>query len=185
MNIKTIKNFIAILIVTVSFTSAASAFAYVPGVWDPQPRVNMNESAFTKVPNPYDAPVIIQTTPMPTVVPVNQNTTNTSSNTTQTATTTTASNTSVRKVATAARVRNTYSAADYNNQLKPVVTTATNNGYVNNNGLTALSLAGSGSFMPSSIWQWFLVILFILAIIIIVRMLTRPDHNEVNTVTSH
>ena len=39
------------------------------------------------------------------------------------------------------------------------------------NGLTALSLAGSGGFMPSSIWQWIFVIILILVIVIISRML--------------
>ena len=38
------------------------------------------------------------------------------------------------------------------------------------NGITALSLRGSGSFMPSSIWQWILVVILILAIIVIARM---------------
>ena len=37
-------------------------------------------------------------------------------------------------------------------------------------GLTALSVRGSGSFMPSSIWQWIFVIILILVIIIISRM---------------
>ena len=56
----------------------------------------------------------------------------------------------------------------------------------NGNDLAALSLAGSGGFMPSSIWQWLLVILLILIVIIIVRMLGRkPEHHEVHTVTSH
>lgn len=41
------------------------------------------------------------------------------------------------------------------------------------NSLTALSLGGSGSFMPSSIWQWMLVAVLILIIIIIIRTLTN------------
>ncbi len=176
MNIKTIKNFIAILIVTVSFTSAASAFAYVPGVWDPQPRVNINEPAFYKVPMTYDAPLIIQTTPI-IIAPVNQdnnNNTNTQPPVIKKVVT------NVQPATNRASSTSMFPASQIDNQLKPVVTTNTNN-----NGLTALSLAGSGGFMPSSIWQWFLVVLFILAIIIIVRMLTRPDQNEVHTVTTH
>jgi hypothetical protein len=44
------------------------------------------------------------------------------------------------------------------------------------NGITALSLRGSGSFMPSSIWQWILVVILILAIIVIARMFVhKPD----------
>jgi len=38
------------------------------------------------------------------------------------------------------------------------------------NGITALSLNGSGGFMPSSIWQWILVFLLILIIIVLSRM---------------
>lgn len=44
-------------------------------------------------------------------------------------------------------------------------------GYNITNGVTALSLRGSGSFMPSSVWQWLLVIILILAIIIVARMI--------------
>jgi hypothetical protein len=47
------------------------------------------------------------------------------------------------------------------------------------NGITALSLRGSGSFMPSSIWQWILVIILILAIIVIARMFVhKPTPGE-------
>jgi hypothetical protein len=190
MNINTTKNLIAFLAVAF-LVSAGSAFAYVPGVWDPQPRVNANEPAFTKVPTTYDAPVVPQTVAMNNYnvntnngnsnsnVTPNTNTSNTNT-TTNTVTKNTTTNTT--KVATAARVRNTnvdngYVASDFNNNLKPVVTTG--------NNLTALSVAGSGGFMPSSVFQWFLIILLILAIIIVARMLTRTEHHEVHTVTSH
>lgn len=40
----------------------------------------------------------------------------------------------------------------------------------------ALSVKGDGGFMPSSIWQWILVVILILAIIIIARMFVhKPD----------
>lgn len=48
-----------------------------------------------------------------------------------------------------------------------------------NNGLTALSLGGSGSFMPSSLWQWIIVILLILIIIVIIRIISRRDDTHV------
>jgi len=53
--------------------------------------------------------------------------------------------------------------------------TATNNlgASAAGSNLTALSLKGSGSFMPSSIWQWLLVVALILIIIIIARTLAR------------
>jgi len=39
--------------------------------------------------------------------------------------------------------------------------------------ITALTLKGSGGFMPSSIWQWILVVILILAIIIISRLIAH------------
>jgi len=51
------------------------------------------------------------------------------------------------------------------------------NGQDNGNNITALSLRGSGGFMPSSIWQWFLVVILILVIIVISRMLIRKKQN--------
>lgn len=52
------------------------------------------------------------------------------------------------------------------------------NGYDQSQGneITALSLRGSGGFMPSSIWQWILVVILILTIIIIARMFVRKPH---------
>ncbi|MES2930355.1 MAG: hypothetical protein V4665_01040 [Patescibacteria group bacterium] len=58
--------------------------------------------------------------------------------------------------------------------LPPVVTTQSQN---SGNELTALSIRGSGGFMPSSIWQWLLVILLILAVVIIARALTARGHD--------
>lgn len=63
--------------------------------------------------------------------------------------------------------------------LKPLTDTAGNN-------LTALSLNGSGGFMPSSVWQWLLVIALILIIIIIARILGRkPAANSPHGVPAH
>ena len=77
---------------------------------------------------------------------------------------------------------NQFAASAYGSQMSGGIYPNSNNG----NDLAALSLAGSGGFMPSSIWQWLLVILLILIVIIIVRMLGRkPEHHEVHTVTSH
>lgn len=168
MNIKTIKNLITLSVFAFLFVSAGNVLAYVPGVWDYQPRIQTNEPGFYKVPLTYDAPVVPQTstttytavsTPKKTVA-----TTTTSSTTTKKSTTNTNSNTSKDS-----------------RELKPIVTEEE----YNNNGLTALSLAGSGGFMPSSIWQWLLVIFLILVIIIIARMLGRSHTHEVHTVTAH
>lgn len=53
------------------------------------------------------------------------------------------------------------------------------------NGITALSLRGSGSFMPSSIWQWMLVIVLILVIIVISRVLARKPTVEQESHVAH
>jgi len=45
-------------------------------------------------------------------------------------------------------------------------------------GLTALSLGGSGSFMPSSIWQWIFVVILILVIIILTRIFVKKPSPE-------
>lgn len=165
MNMKTIKNLIILSAFVFGLLGANNAFAYVPGVWDPAPRVYNNEPAFYKVPVTYDAPVVPQTT-----------TTSTTSTTT----------TPKKAVATStSTTKNTTTTTNVNDarELKPIVT---EDAYNNNNGLTALSLAGSGGFMPSSIWQWLMVILLILVIIIIARMLGKShSHHEVHTVTAH
>lgn len=54
----------------------------------------------------------------------------------------------------------------------------------NGNGLTALSINGSGSFLPSSVFQWIMFFLIVLAIVIIIRIIIRKtaaknSHHEV------
>ena len=72
------------------------------------------------------------------------------------------------------------SATATDSTLKPLTDTATGN------NLTALSLNGSGGFMPSSIWQWLLVIFLILIIIIVARMLgNKPASNDPHAVHAH
>ncbi len=41
------------------------------------------------------------------------------------------------------------------------------------NGVTALSMNGSGGFLPTSVFQWFMLILLILAIIIVARIIIK------------
>lgn len=53
------------------------------------------------------------------------------------------------------------------------------------NGVTALSVKGSGSFMPSSVFQWFLMILLILAIIIIARMVSKTFSKDPHATPAH
>jgi ATP-dependent Zn protease len=57
---------------------------------------------------------------------------------------------------------------------------------VDSNGVAALSVKGSGSFMPSSVFQWILLILIILAIIVIARMIARKSQtNDPHAVPVH
>lgn len=53
------------------------------------------------------------------------------------------------------------------------------------NGVTALTVKGSGSFMPSSVFQWFLFILLILAIIIIARMISKTFSRDPHGAVVH
>jgi len=64
--------------------------------------------------------------------------------------------------------------------------TASNSSSIDANNLTALSFQGSSGFMPSSIWQWILVVILILAIVIIARILgNRPAGNDPHAVHVH
>lgn len=78
---------------------------------------------------------------------------------------------------------NPMGAAAYQyNSTGQVVTTPV----VDSNGVAALSVKGSGSFMPSSVFQWILLILIILAIIVIARMIARKSQtNDPHAVPVH
>lgn len=53
------------------------------------------------------------------------------------------------------------------------------------NGVAALSVAGSGGFMPTSVFQWFLLIIIILAIVIIARMISKTFSNGSHGAPAH
>jgi hypothetical protein len=54
------------------------------------------------------------------------------------------------------------------------------NSRTNNSNIPALTLQGSGGFMPSSIWQWMLVVVLILIIVILSRLfIKKPIPYEV------
>lgn len=61
---------------------------------------------------------------------------------------------------------------------------AVQNGY-DNNGVTALTVKGSGGFMPTSVFQWFMLILIILAIVIIARMISKTFSNGAHGAPAH
>lgn len=166
MNKKTTKNLITLLALAFVIGGANMASAYVPGVWEPQPHINSNEPAFTKIPMPYDEPIVAQ---------INPKTFLANNSTTKKTTTTTTKNTTVSNTKT---TNSNTSEDNLARELKPEMKPINDS----NNELTALSFRGSGSFMPSSIWQWFVVILLILAIILIARMISRSSHT-VHTVS--
>ncbi len=57
---------------------------------------------------------------------------------------------------------------------------------VDSNGVAALSVKGSGSFMPSSVFQWIMLILIILAIIVVARTIAkRSQSNDPHAVPVH
>jgi hypothetical protein len=58
---------------------------------------------------------------------------------------------------------------------------------VDTNGVTALTVNGSGSFMPSSVFQWIMLVLLILAIVIVARMLAKKsvNNNDPHSVPAH
>jgi len=120
--------------------------------WTPtQTRINNGTAMFTPLPAIYEEPA--KETPAKTT------NTNTTKNTTVTR------NTNKTNTTVAKNQANTAQVDSYP--------------YDNSNQLTALSLNGSGGFMPSSVWQWLIVIFLILVIIIIARILGRkPDHHD-------
>jgi hypothetical protein len=90
--------------------------------------------------------------------------------TSKTNTTTTEKTNVVEKVAT----NNSTTSVNNNSTDNTNGTNYNNNlgasAYNAGNGITALSLRGSGGFMPTTIWGWILVIILILIIIILARM---------------
>jgi hypothetical protein len=150
MKIKALKNLIIFSSFAFALFSCNHVFAYVPGVWDYQPRIQTNEPAFTQVPMGVD--YYYQAS-----VPVAK-------------------------------------ANNANNQtVTPKITTkttdnisTTNTDKINGNNLTALSLAGSGGFMPSSIWQWMLVVFLILVIVIMARLFVKkPEPHNLHAMSAH
>jgi hypothetical protein len=163
MNKSITHNIILLGALAVLFVGA-SAQAYVPGVWDPQPRVNtQNQSWTTPIPSGPN------TTPTPAVTKPETIKTTT--------TTTTVVIQPVKPLPKETTVVETNTATN----VPPVVTS----GEAQENNLTALSVRGSGGFMPSSIWQWFLVILLILAIVIIARAMSHSGHHDAHGAHAH
>jgi len=120
-----------------------------------------------------------------------------SSNSNKVATTSNSNSNSSKNVSTSNIVKDTSSNSNSNSSKNVSTsnivkdTSSNNNSNSNDNvygggkdvtgsQLTALAVRGSGSFMPSSIWQWILVTFLILIIIILIRIITRP-RGKMNT----
>ncbi|MEI6659951.1 MAG: hypothetical protein WCK91_00830 [bacterium] len=203
MNNKTVKNTIALAILAFSLMITVEALAYVPGVWDPQPSVQVQNNgswttpAFTVGADQTRINTNIQPASYLGYGATNSNTgsnqsntnnssantnsnsgstsstnstnKNTTSNTNTTNTNTTNKTTTNTKTTYGTNVSSTGSS-----NLPPIITT---------DGLTALSLRGSGSFMPSSVWQWLFVIILLLAIIILARLIIKSNAHSTHVVT--
>ena len=77
---------------------------------------------------------------------------------------------------------NVLGASAYNGYSTRQVTTQ--QAVANSGELTALSINGSGSFLPSSIFQWIMFLLLVLAIVIVIRIIIKKtaannSHHEV------
>jgi len=97
------------------------------------------------------------------------------------------------KVKTTATEKTTTDTSDSDKETSASVAKA-NADYTNNlgasagNGITALSLRGSGGFMPSSIWQWIFVVILILVVVILARLITKKPavvEEEIHAVHTH
>lgn len=140
--------------------SSNNAFAYVPGVWDYQPRLNNPGELFTE-----GTATPVAEVPQPQQNPAPQATPTQPKASTQTS--------SPKKVTVA------------KNTTSPTSEKAEQVDSVQENDLTALSLAGSGGFMPSSVWQWILVIFLILIIIILARQFSKKKTSHADPHTAH
>lgn len=101
---------------------------------------------------------------------VNPNSNTVSQNTSTKSTTV---NRQVASTTTTNKTINTSNTANANNN-DTVNTTNVSNARTQGNGLTALSLQGSNSFMPDTVWEWICVFFLILIIIILIRQF-RPN----------
>jgi ATP-dependent Zn protease len=121
----------------------------------------------------YNQPNTQQTYSSPlTNQSVNNSVNNTSVNTTKT--------TTVRHIVS----RNTAPKPTYQNQVAGTnvgVVNASDVNQVQADNLPALSMRGSNTFMPDTVFEWLLTIIFILVIIIIIRLMSKKhghgDHH--------
>lgn len=195
MNNKTNKNLIVIGALAILLAGAHQASAYVPGVWDPQWQSYNGGTMTTVIQSGFDPITQPQTNPANSGMYGNSQqytnnqmtsraiTTPTMNYTTPVArTSTTTSSSTENRYAPQSATTNTTSGVSNelqmpSAQLMPIVTS--------DQGASAAS-AGA-YFMPHTFFQWLLVVLLILAIIIISRKIVKHSHeHEVhNVVAAH
>jgi len=191
---KTLKNLIIFGAFAFLFISTNNALAYYyNNTWYPDYNYQFSTSDNPNAPTMDYRNAIYTTNINPNTYSTNpynySNNTNNSNNPTQTpivnnyyTTTAPAVASTTKTVTTPSTVQkdNSVNASNTDGTLKPLTDTASSN------NLTALSLNGSGGFMPSSIWQWLLVIFLILVIIIIARVLgKKPAANSPHATPAH
>ncbi len=121
----------------------------------------------------------------------NTNTTNStngvSSNTTNTTNTRTITNTTNKVDTTTKATTKENDTANTTNttDVKGEASTTNQASSLSANGLTALSLQGSSSFMPDTVWEWICVFFLMLAIIILIRQFRSQPKHEVHAVAHH
>lgn len=158
---------------------------------------NFSSNKYTKTINVYvnnnnsESLISNNSSTKPGTTIVNNYYTTAPANTSRVATTTNTSNTSTTKNNTTnTNTNTTKSTPNDTNTDKSTTDSTTKNTDgvyggatdVTGGDLTALSLKGSGSFMPSSIWQWILVIFLILIVIILVRIVSKPPRPKIQEV---
>lgn len=135
---------------------------------------------YNNQPNQYNNQQVAYANYQPTPVPVVNNyyykdeSVKTSSTVSSTTKSTTQANTKTKTNASDSNVKSDSNTADSEDVFS-----------TDSNGLTALSFRGSGGFLPSSFWQWLIVIFLILAIIILTRMISRSHRNDVHGAPVH
>ena len=144
-----------------------------------------HQNTYNNQPNQYNQPVAYANPAPLTTTPIINNyyykdesvtaksTTNTTTKSSTSGSTTTKTNTS------ASTQKESDVKSDTSN------TSNLDEGFSGGSELTALSFSGSGGFLPSSFWQWLLVAILILVIIILARLIRRASHKEEYSVPVH
>ncbi|MCC6323701.1 hypothetical protein IT400_02825 [Candidatus Nomurabacteria bacterium] len=123
--------------------------------------------------SPYNGPVNTTNT-------TNGANTNTTTNKNTTTTKTTTNNKTATNTTTRANDTNTTTTNVSNERVNSDQASG-----LSANSLSALSLQGSNTFMPDTVWEWICVFFLLLIIIILIRQFRKQGSHEVHTVAHH